>query len=330
MTTSILPGSFDESASIALRYQPAQWHPPVSKQALLAVVPAGGTTSAVVAPVIAVPTLPLGPNPMTEIWETDQPVTRLSGSSIVYSTAGDLLMGGAIAGPDEDLASATRRIYDEILELVDDENRPHLVRLWNYFPRINEFEQTERYQQFCAARFEAFTAAGYDMASDLPAASAVGSQNGALTVVFIASSRRPRYVENPRQISAFSYPRQYGTRSPSFSRGAVLPDGSTLLVSGTASIVGHETVHRGDLGAQVEETLRNIDAVIAEAFGPDTSLHSEDLDIRLKVYVRHPADQPRIAARLERTVSPRSISYLRADICRADLLVEIEACIRRS
>lgn len=330
MTTSILPGSFDDGASIALRYQPAQWLPPLSEHVLLTVVPPGGARAAGVGPVIPIPVASLGPNPMIEIWETDHPVAHSSRGPITYSTVGDLLMGGAVADPGEDLVTATRRIYDEILALVDSENRPHLVRLWNYFPRINACEPTERYQQFSAARFEAFTAAGYDMSRDLPAASAVGSETGELTVVFLASSRRPRYVENPRQISAFSYPRQYGPRSPSFSRGAVLSGGETLLVSGTASIVGHETVHRGDLAAQVDETLRNIDAVIAEAFGPEASLHSESLDRLLKVYVRHPADQPEIAARLERILSPRSISYLRADICRADLLVEIEACIRRS
>ena len=37
-----------------------------------------------------------------------------------------------------------------------------------------------------------------------------------------------------------------------------------LFVSGTASIVGHETQHRGDVVAQTRETLANLSSVLAE------------------------------------------------------------------
>lgn len=330
MNTATHSRSTDQPAPISLQYQSADRPVLVDpRQTLLAIATADAPVTDAQSPLIVLPTPSLGPEPVMEIWHADAPVCRLQEDDITVSTVGDLLLGAAVADPREELSAATNRIYTRILELVRSAGMPHLVRLWNYFPHINVVESIERYQQFCVTRFEAFHAAGYEMSTDLPAASAVGSEAGALTVVFLSSSRKPRYLENPRQISAFSYPERYGPRSPSFSRGAVLPDGRTLLVSGTASIVGHETVHHGDPGAQVEETLRNIDMVIAGAFGQGRSLLSSGFEKYLKVYVRRASDQPEIAAQLERFVPAHSISYLHADICRADLLVEIEAFIRR-
>lgn len=320
---------YSQSPSISLRYlAPGE---PVAEptSALMAIAPANTRAIGIKSPLTILPTPSLGCGPVVELWSAATTVFRLADSDLVASTAGDLLLGAALADPAEELSDATQRIYSRIFEVVRSAATPHLVRLWNYFPRINVVESIERYQRFCVARFDAFQAAGYAMSTDLPAASSVGSDSGALTVVFLASSQKPQFLENPRQISAFSYPERYGPRSPSFSRGAILSDGRTLLISGTASIVGHETVHQGDLQAQVEETLHNIDAVIAEAFGEGTSLQSRGFETLLKVYVRRASDQPRIAERLEQILPTDSISYLHADICRADLLVEIEAFMRR-
>lgn len=329
MTPAQFSAAVEPDPSITLRFQPASERLTGSKQTLLAISPEGPKIDDAEVPLIRIPTPSLGAEPMMEVWEAAEPVSHPGDDEMLLSVAGDFLLGAATARPDETLSESTERIYTRILEVVRSAGKPHLVRLWNYFPRINEVDSIERYQKFCVSRFSAFHAADYDMSSDLPAASAVGSRTGVLTVVFLASSQRPRYVENRRQVSAFSYPERYGPRSPSFSRGALLADEKTLFVSGTASILGHETVHLGDLGAQVEETLRNIDAVISEAFGQGCTLQSRAFEKQLKVYVRQAADQPAIAARLEQFITADSISYLHADICRADLLVEIEAVVRR-
>ena len=92
--------------------------------------------------------------------------------------------------------------------------------------------------------------------SRYPAATGVGSPAGSpLTVVVAASRVEPVALENPRQTSAYLYPRRYGPRSPAFARAMLLPDcaGATLFISGTASIVGHESQHRG-IDAQLKET----------------------------------------------------------------------------
>jgi enamine deaminase RidA (YjgF/YER057c/UK114 family) len=135
-------------------------------------------------------------------------------------------------------------------------------------------------------------------------------------------------IENPRQTSAYHYPPKFGRHSPIFSRACVWGEagGGRLFVSGTASIVGHETIHRGDVIAQTRETMVNIGALLEQANRlVGSSRYSLD-GLKLKVYLRNPADLPDVEATLAELLQPAaSIVYLQADVCREDLLVEIEA-----
>ena len=93
------------------------------------------------------------------------------------------------------------------------------------------------------------------------------SSDSPVVVYFLAGRVAPVFVENPRQVSAYHYPREYGTHSPVFSRAALLRQAQslTLFISGTASIVGHRSLHLGDTAAQTRETLTNIEALLGEA-----------------------------------------------------------------
>ena len=141
-------------------------------------------------------------------------------------------------------------------------------------------------------------------------------------------------IENPRQTSAYHYPRKFGRHSPIFSRACIWGDsGGRLFVSGTASIVGHETIHRGDVIAQTRETIVNIGALLEQANRiVGASRYSLD-SLKLKVYLRNPSDLPGVEAALAGLLRSGAslphpapfIVYLQADVCREDLLVEIEA-----
>jgi chorismate lyase/3-hydroxybenzoate synthase len=102
--------------------------------------------------------------------------------------------------------------------------------------------------------------------------------------------------------------------------------GTNLFVSGTASIVGHETIHPGDVAAQTRETMANISALLDEANRMvGASRYSLD-GLKFKVYVRQPSDLGAIEAALAGSLrSCAPVVYLQADVCREDLLVEIEA-----
>jgi enamine deaminase RidA (YjgF/YER057c/UK114 family) len=135
-------------------------------------------------------------------------------------------------------------------------------------------------------------------------------------------------IENPRQTSAYFYPPKFGSHSPTFSRACLLNGsaGTNLFVSGTASIVGHETLHSGDVSAQTRETLTNIDALLDEANRIVGSAHYALEGLKFKVYVRRVSDFAAIESVLSAALdSSTTIVYLQADVCREDLLVEIEA-----
>ena len=230
---------------------------------------------------------------------------------------------------------ATAQAYREICAAVDALGYPHLLRVWNYLPDINrESCGLERYRQFNTARQHALRERGRALTGNVPAASALGAASGSpLVVYFLAGRTPPQFLENPRQMSAYHYPRQYGVHSPAFSRATLVREGGSpaLFISGTASIVGHRSQHVGDIAAQTRETLANIQALLAQA---NAAAGGDGFDLGSlagKVYVRRAADLPVVQAELvpALTAGARFV-YLQADICRQDLLVEIEAtAIRR-
>jgi enamine deaminase RidA (YjgF/YER057c/UK114 family) len=307
------------------------------------------TVDGVPAPVTASMTPPLGPNGnLCEVWRIASPGIDLSAGAtreggVHYRFCEDLLFGsitleersvelagGAGRADSGPLQRATEIAYREIFDVLNETDHRHLIRIWNYLPEINgDAGGDERYRHFNSARQLAFRNSGRATIGSVPAASALGSPAGSpISIYFLASRLPPKMIENPRQISAYHYPRQYGRHSPIFSRACMLSEsaGTNLFISGTASIVGHESIHRGDVAAQTLETLSNITALVEEANRMLGSRRYALDRLKLKVYVRQPSDLKVIAAALERRVrSSTPIVYLRADVCREDLLVEIEA-----
>jgi chorismate lyase / 3-hydroxybenzoate synthase len=202
--------------------------------------------------------------------------------------------------------------------------------VWNYLPEINrEADGDERYRHFNSARQWAFRNSGRSTIGSVPAASALGSPAGSpISIYFLASQEPPKMIENPRQTSAYFYPPKFGAHQPIFSRACILSEsiGTNLFVSGTASIVGHETIHHGDVLAQTRETLANINALLDEANRIVGSANYTLDGLKFKVYIRQPSDLGAIESTLSASLhASTSIVYLQADVCREDLLVEIEA-----
>lgn len=257
---------------------------------------------------------------IAEVWTSATPVERGCHGDVVYSRNDDVLFGALVLERD-DVRQAARMAYSEIATTVRTAGYPHLQRVWNHVREINRGDgDLEQYRRFCAGRHEALTGAGLKT-WQFPAASAVGMKAGAVAIYFVAARRPGRASENPRQVSAYNYPREYGPSSPSFSRATTANWGgeSLVFVSGTASVVGHETRHAGDLHAQLDETVRNLDAIIVAsgASRPGVRL--------MKVYVRRRGDAPVIASAVREKFSNASVIVIESDLCRRDLLLEIEA-----
>jgi chorismate lyase/3-hydroxybenzoate synthase len=221
--------------------------------------------------------------------------------------------------------------YQRIHQFLGELGFTHPLRVWNYIEDINVGEgDTENYKRFCVGRGRALQAVR-DTEHDYPAASAIGHHggNGALIIHLLAAHSPGIQVENPRQVSAFHYPRQYGVRSPSFSRARLIhwPRMSHLYLSGTASVVGHETRYPGDCRAQLMESLRNISSVVESAStsgAGDVRFDNEHLKL-MHVYLRNRDDLDTARACIESHFGKDIlVTYLLGDICRRDLLIEVD------
>ena len=202
--------------------------------------------------------------------------------------------------PEEDYRAFTCRAYRELLQAIQSTQHTKLAKAWNYIGGINQGDNDdEKYRQFSVGRTEAFIEFGIgdDVA---PTGTAIGTaRSNGLSVIALASRQDLHLAENPRQVSAFRYPRQYGPSSPMFSRGGfVSTDNHKLyLISGTAAVVGHESAHPFEVAPQADETLKNLaeicDAISAtEVEGAKLQL---DGDSMFRVYLRDPDDFQSIA-----------------------------------
>jgi enamine deaminase RidA (YjgF/YER057c/UK114 family) len=269
-----------------------------------------------------------------ETWCVNEAVSEGREPGLHWRATPDLLFGlieldehpGPGQGPR--LRALSEQAYGRLFALLQAQGMPHLWRVWNYLADINRDDDgLERYRWFNQGRHDAFRAAGAATEHLVPAASALGCASGPLSIAFMASRTAPCPIENPRQVSAFHYPAQYGPRPPVFARAALAWHGSNelLFVSGTASIVGHESAHPGDVTAQCEETARNIHAVLEAArhrsrrggFGPEALVH--------RAYVRHAEHRDAVRAALQHHLGGASLTLLQADVCRTELLVEVES-----
>ena len=224
---------------------------------------------------------------------------------------------------------------DEYRRLVGDLTRQgrHPVRIWNFVPDIQApMDEGDRYMVFNRGRFNAYA----DWLGDpqgfsavMPTASAVGVSGDTLWIHILAAESPGQPVENPRQVPAYHYSRRYGIRPPCFARATKLD--ATLLIAGTASIIGEDSRHVGCIETQSRETFHNIATVIASATGGDQPPAPASLSrlLDLRVHVLHGSDAPTVQAILEE-VAPDvgDVEFVEAQLCRRELLVEIEGRAR--
>lgn len=242
-----------------------------------------------------------------------------------WNVIGDLLCAATWISPAEcrEIESATEQAYDLILGVAESLGFAFPFRIWNLIADINQGAgDQEVYKQFCSGRMRAFTRHGMD-AAQYPAASAVGHHAEGAVVYLLAAPKPSRNLENPLQMPAYTYPREYGPCSPSFARATRIELGRDdfLFISGTASILGHSTQAPDDIVSQLEVTRANIAQLVKQAGGSTDKLSA------LRVYLRHAEHFDVAKALLERTYPADQLNFVLADICRQQLLVEIEALV---
>lgn len=271
----------------------------------------------------------------SEIWLSNLALTSASPlqsgyhGAIRYRCNEEFLFGVIYLPEFESLQHTTQSAYRQIFTLMDDLHYPYICRFWNYMADINGISNNlERYRQFNVGRKDAFLECDVQIGKQMPAACALGLADGPLTIAFLLGRQAPVAIENPRQVNAYEYPEAYGPRTPSFSRATLLATekNEILFISGTASIVGHQTMHPLDVVAQTRETLVNLEVVIAET---NCSLGVRKFDLHnicFRVYIRYASDLTLVQDEMERYLGGAiNAVFIQADICRRELLLEIEA-----
>jgi enamine deaminase RidA (YjgF/YER057c/UK114 family) len=234
----------------------------------------------------------------------------------------------------------------QIRSLLASVNIPfeEIVRTWLYLGGIVEDEgPTQRYKELNRARTDFYQDIHFladrvppgRKGRVFPASTGIGTEGRRvmMSAIALATDRKDIIavpLENPRQTAAFDYADHYSPKSPKFCRAMALSCGNyaTIFVSGTASITDSETWHVGDAVAQTHETLDNIAALICEENlcyhglpGLGASLDGLGL---VRVYIKRAEDYASVRAACEKRLGELPTICAMADVCRPELLVEIE------
>ena len=228
----------------------------------------------------------------------------------------------------EAFESGTLQAYRTLLSGIPHD---HLLRAWNFIPRINDdagFETDggggrDRYMVFNAGRFKAFREI-HGRPEWFPVASGVGHAGRDLVLHLLHGAGAPCPVDNPRQVLPVDYSRRFGDLPPAFTRAAKVTgvENASVLVSGTASVVGEDSFHAECFDRQLEETLDNLETVVASC---EPDLVPADLGDWL-VYLPDPSVEDRVRDAIGRRWPDHrmTIEFRAQRLCRPELLVEIE------
>ncbi len=234
-------------------------------------------------------------------------------------STGRYLACSGLTGGEGTRGAQAAKLFDKLLAILRTQggDATSLVRTWLWIRDILDW-----YDEFNQVRSSLFRATGLigadGTAGALPASTGVGlaPPNGACAVDAVALLDRPwgpTLMRTGNQDSAYAY-------GSAFSRAAwcASPAGRTLFVSGTAAIDDTgATTHVGDAASQIDDTVGNLTATLAAG-----DCEAGDL-VACTVYCKTPAEAALWHRRPEAQAWPHIVAI--GDICRNDLLFEIEA-----
>ena len=285
-----------------------------------------------------------------EVTRVNNGLTKVQHNGITFiHTQADAYLGGK--APRENAYADTLAVLNDNIALLKQGGArlEQVFRTWFYMgsivaPDSRSADGIQRYKELNRARTVAFDGVRFlrdtlqtQPAFDVyPASTGIGmgGEDVALSCSALLTERKDVFtlpLENPRQTPAFDYARHYSPETPKFARAmAVVYDNqAAVYISGTASITASETQHIGNTAKQTEETLLNIATLIsAENFAnagfAGFGAKLTDLAV-VRAYVKHAADYETVRRECEKQLPGVPVVYTVGDVCRDDLLVELEA-----
>jgi hypothetical protein len=239
-----------------------------------------------------------------------------------------LFAGGFQSDINVSIEQQSVEVFRRIEELLKHEHFPihSIIRQWNYIEQISCFSNgNQHYQSFNNARSDFYAQTLWP--KGYPAATGIGTNLGGVLVdldaaVFTSPDTFVTAVDNPLQIAAHAYSEKVleanrtKKETPKFERAKSITSGNRRLVyiSGTAAIRGEESLKEAGLERQLHITMENIAQLTGKA-----------QPVMFRVYLKN-KEAYATAQRLMNAYHQHTIpiSYMCADICRDELLIEIE------
>jgi enamine deaminase RidA (YjgF/YER057c/UK114 family) len=242
------------------------------------------------------------------------------------------------------------KFVQDVLE-INNLDFKNIVRQWAYIGNLNDFNildnsEMENYQMFNLARTEYYKNCNWE--NGYPSATAIGANIDGCSIEFIATNEiQDKLIiplHNPRQFDAHKYSEKFQSivstkiesniptkmkNTPKFERGKVVitNDSMDIYISGTAAIIGEDSI-ANDIQQQTKITLDNIAQLSSKS-----NLYEHGIDIEselpqfssVRAYIKHSKDVGTVEEMCRNFFGDIPILCVIADVCRKELLVEIEA-----
>ena len=251
-------------------------------------------------------------------------------SGVRYSANEHFAFGFLPVRANQSIEEVTTLFYHGLLAILKECGGFAPLRIWHYLPKLHSPNEPTPYQAFCRARANVIGA----VTSAMCAATVIGSGTGMGMLYFLAASRPGLVIDNPRQTSPRNYPPHYANPPPLFARATLhrLGDAVRLYISGTASIVGHQSRHPDHVLAQLGEMADNLESLIAAAADEEPALADTTIkDLRhARLYLKYKTDYDNVMPALRvRFGRLPDLKTFHGEICRPELLIEMEGMIEQ-
>lgn len=273
-----------------------------------------------------------------DLWNAESVSDEENGAVLFKNGNNRILIGNVQSFVSENCRENSDLAFRQLSNLFVQARFPinAIVRQWNYIEDILGFDENEqRYQEFNNVR-SAFYGNCFD-GKGYPAATGIGMNQGGVIIEFIAIQSPnlvTKPIDNPVQIAAHSYSDEVLVgeacvvkTTPKFERARYLEllGKKIIFISGTASIRGEYTVGVNDPARQTAITIENIKQLYSESVL--AKLSTGNLSPKYghaRVYIKEKKDYAAIRRTFKTHFGNLPVVYIIADICRNDLLVEIE------
>jgi len=257
-----------------------------------------------------------------------------------------LFLGGVMSDNlDESFSVQSYNVFDVVEKILQIENMPvhSIVRQWNYIEQITAFDgEHQHYQDFNDARSFFYNYSQWP--EGYPAATGIGTACGGIVVDINAvyaddASINIDAIDNGWQIAAHAYsqgvllgekdPRFQNKTTPKFERAKRVKqeEYEIVYVSGTAAIRGEESLLGVGIEKQAQTTVENIDYLISRENMQKQGVPLFGSSYKLKncrVYLKDVSFMEKARMVIERLYPDVESIFLLADVCRDELLIEIE------